>query len=70
MSMTRKKSKTNGRKTKHLDYFDRRGGALDRVIAAYKKGDDASDELNKALDALTLAHICATFGWADGPLKL
>ena len=64
MSQDRKR-KT--RKSRRPDYFDRRDQALDRVIAAYGKGDDA--ELNKALDVLTIAHVSATFDWADGPLK-
>jgi hypothetical protein len=62
-------SKRKTGKSRRADYFDRRDQALARVVAVYKKGDDASDELTKALDALTIAHVCATFDWADGPLK-
>lgn len=57
------------RKGSRSDYFARRDQALARVVAAYEKGDDARDDLTKALDALTIAHVCATFDWADGPLK-
>jgi hypothetical protein len=62
-----KKKKSND----SLDVFYRkRDRALERVVAAWEKGEAASeDELNKALDALTVAHISATFDWASGPHK-
>jgi hypothetical protein len=41
----------------------KRDEALERVVEIFLKGDDEEeeDELNKALDVLTVAHIKATF---------
>jgi hypothetical protein len=39
----------------------KRDEALERVVEIYSKGYDEEEELNKALDVLTVAHIKATF---------
>jgi hypothetical protein len=42
--------------------YDKRDRALERVVKAYLKGEDADeDELDKALDVLTVAHAAAAF---------
>jgi hypothetical protein len=45
--------------------------AIRRLIAAWEKyqGGGDPDKLEAALDALTVAHVAATFEWASGPLK-
>jgi hypothetical protein len=50
----------------HEDTLDalcqKRADALERVVEIYLKGhEEEEDELNKALDVLTVAHIKATF---------
>jgi hypothetical protein len=67
-------TKSNKRKRNKRDSLDvlysKRHKALERVVAAWEKDEAAGeDELNKALDALAVAHIAATFEWASGPLK-
>jgi hemoglobin-like flavoprotein len=65
-----KKSKL---KPKRNDAFDglyrKRDRALERVVAAYEKNSEDPEELNKALDALTVAHVALAFEWASGPLS-
>jgi hypothetical protein len=47
--------------------YRKRDKALERVVEIYMKGEDADeDELNKALDVLTVAHARATFEFVDG----
>jgi len=64
-----KKKKSND----SLDVFYRkRDRALERVVDAWQRSgapNDDGEELNKALDALTVAHVAATFEWASGPMK-
>ena len=60
--------KSNRMKPNSLDVlYDKRDRALERVVATWEKGETAGrDELNRALDALVLAHVAATFEWASG----
>jgi hypothetical protein len=47
----------------------KRDRALDRVIDVFEKRDDLDSDgeaLNKALDALTLAHVAVTFNFISG----
>jgi hypothetical protein len=54
---------------------DEKGKAMVRLVRAWIKYNrthddpEAEEELNIALDALTIAHAAATFEWASGPLK-
>jgi hypothetical protein len=49
------------------DLYLKRDAALERVVEIFMKGEDADeDELNKALDVLTVAHVTATFEFAGG----
>ena len=65
--MANSKRKTKRTKADLLDILYRnRNRALERVVAVWKKGEGAADdEMNKAVDALTVAHISATFEWAS-----
>jgi hypothetical protein len=67
-----KKSKSK-KKPDTLAQLDRkRDAALDRVLAAWIKKDAPDqdpDELNMALDALTLAHAAATFEFVSGSMS-
>jgi hypothetical protein len=51
----------------------KRDRAIARLVAAWEKyensveNDDAADELDAALDAVTLANVVHTFEWASGP---
>lgn len=65
--MANSKRKTKRTKANSLDILYRnRNRALERVVAVWKKGEGAADdEMNKAVDALTVAHISATFEWAS-----
>jgi hypothetical protein len=45
----------------------KRDRALDRVVAIVKNGETEDDELNSALDVLTITHAAATFHFAGGP---
>jgi hypothetical protein len=50
----------------------KRDGALERVVAIWEKGVDSqeeNEELNSALDVLTITHTAATFEFAGGPHK-
>lgn len=52
-----------------LAQLDRkRDAALERVLLAWMKDtpDQDPEELNRALDALTLAHAAATFEFVSG----
>ena len=44
------------------DLYDKRDRALERVVALWEKGQD----VNYALDVLTLAHAAATFKFVGG----
>jgi len=49
--------------------YDKRDRALERVVDIWLRSDDSNadpDELNKALDVLTVAHATATFEFIDG----
>ena len=49
--------------------YDQRDKALERVVDIFLRNDDSNadpDELNRALDVLTLAHARATFDFASG----
>jgi hypothetical protein len=67
-----KKKKSNERNSPDALYC-KRDKALERLVAAFEKygaaGEDHEDELNTALDALTIAHVAVTFEWANGPHK-
>ena len=67
-----KKAKST-KKPDTLAQLDRkRDAALDRVLAAWIKKDAPDqdpDELNRALDALTLAHAAATFEFVSGSMS-
>jgi hypothetical protein len=57
-------------KLSYEDIIAERDGALERVVALYEKGGgEDSDELNKALDVLAIAHTAATFEWASNSLS-
>jgi hypothetical protein len=58
----------SGEKTSLDALYRKRDKALERVVAAYKDLDkrDDGEELDRALDALTVAHAAATFEWASG----
>lgn len=45
--------------------YRKRDRALEHLVATYNANEEDLDELNKALDALTLAHAAATFEWAS-----
>jgi len=64
-------SKSTNKKSVEVDSLDalyrKRDDALARVVKVFEKSETADkDELNRALDALTVAHIAATFEWASG----
>ena len=47
--------------------YDKRDKALERVVDIFLKGEEADDdELNMALDVLTVAHATAAFEHASG----
>jgi hypothetical protein len=49
--------------------YRERGRALERVVALCEQnGGEDSDELNRALDVLAIAHTAATFEWASNSL--
>ena len=53
-------------------WHDEAQHAINEVVAAweaYQTTGEYTDELNKALDALAIAHAAKTFEWATGPLK-
>jgi hypothetical protein len=50
--------------------YRERNSALERVVALWEQdGGEDSDELNKALDVLAIAHTAATFEWASNSLS-
>jgi hypothetical protein len=59
-----KQPKKKARKKRNsLDIlYDKRNRALERVVALWEKDQDVND----ALDALTLAHTAATFEFVGG----
>ena len=57
------------KKKRAESWYDLRDQALADVVAIYVKGERTEDELNRALDALALAHTAATFEWGGGPIK-
>jgi hypothetical protein len=68
-----KSKKKQSKERNSLDaLYRKRDMALDRVVATLGKYGATSgepEELNKVLDALTVAHIAATFEWASGSLN-
>jgi hypothetical protein len=57
-------------KVSYEDMIAERDSALERVVALWEQGGgEDSDELNKALDVLAIAHTVATFEWASGSLS-
>jgi hypothetical protein len=51
------------------DWYHKRDKALARVVEILEKGEKDDDDLNRALDALAVAHTAAAFeGWS-GTLK-
>ena len=58
VSVMKQLKKKTRRKRDSLDtLFNKRDRALERVVALLENGQDVND----ALDALTLAHVSATF---------
>jgi len=65
--MKQSKKKQSNEHNSLDELYHRRQKALERVISTWEKGETAGDdELNRALDALTVAHVAATFEWASG----
>ena len=57
-------------KLSYEDLIAERDSALERVIALSEQaGGEGSEELNKALDVLAIAHTAAAFEWASGSLS-
>ena len=70
--MTKSKKKQSSERNSLDALYLKRDRALERVVATWGKHGATSEEpeeLNKALDALTIAHVAATFEWASGPHK-
>jgi hypothetical protein len=64
MTVSRKKQR---HKRDPLDtLYRKRDRALERVVAIYENGEAEDEELNTALDVLTLAHTAATFQFVGG----
>jgi hypothetical protein len=65
-----KTSKKKRQKRDPLDtLYRKRDRALERVVALWDKSgapDDDPEDLNRALDVLTLAHTAATFEFVGG----
>ena len=61
--------KKTSRRQSHLidDLFEKRDRALERVVNIWlhQVGAGEGDELNKALDVLTVAHATVTFEYAS-----
>jgi hypothetical protein len=67
MQQSKKKKRTERNSLDTL--YRKRDRALERVVAIWEKSGgstEGSDELNRALDVLTIAHTTATFEWASG----
>ena len=65
--------KSSSKKRKERDPLDalyrRRDKALQRVVDVFDNGaakDPDGEKLNRALDALTLAHVASTFHFVGG----
>jgi hypothetical protein len=61
-------------KEESLDLLEaRRDAALSELAEKHREyydhGEGSVDEILKALDAATIAHLAATFKWANGPHK-
>jgi hypothetical protein len=57
-----------------LDLLEaRRNAALSDLAEKHRElydyGEGSVEEILKALDAVTVAHLAATFKWANGPHK-
>jgi hypothetical protein len=69
--MTKQKMTKHAAQVKMLGR--KRDRAIARLVAAWQKyensveDDDAADELEAALDLVTLANVVHTFEWASGP---
>ena len=66
--MTESKNKRRKRDSIEV-WFHKRNKALARVVEIWLHGEKTEGDLNRALDALSVAHTAATFEWGDGPLK-
>ena len=67
--MKQPKKKTCKKRDSLDALYDKRGRALERVVAIWKQCEDPKedpDALEKALDALTLTHVAATFKFVGG----
>jgi uncharacterized coiled-coil DUF342 family protein len=60
--MKQPKKKTRKKRDSLDKLYDKRDRALERVVALWEKDQDVND----ALDALTLAHTAATFMFVGG----
>jgi hypothetical protein len=67
--MTKSKKKKSNERNSLDALYRKRDRGLERVVATWEKrraaGEDPEDELNTALDALTIAHVAVTFEWAS-----
>lgn len=67
MKPSNKKKRTDHNSLDTL--YRKRDRALERVITTWEQSGDSeekTEELNRALDVLTMAHTAATFEWASG----
>ena len=64
MKTTKKttKKKTRGERKSLATLYDERDRAVERVVALWRKSED----VNSALDVLTLAHTAVTFRFVGG----
>jgi uncharacterized coiled-coil DUF342 family protein len=60
--MIQPKKKTRKKRESLDTLYDKRNRALERVVALWEKDQD----VNHALDVLTLAHAAATFEFVGG----
>jgi hypothetical protein len=67
--MKQPKKKTRKKRDRFDILCDKRDRALDRVVKLWcesEPSNEGSEELNTALDVLTLAHAAATFEFVGG----
>jgi hypothetical protein len=70
--MQKSKKRKSGERNSLDTLYRKRDTALERVVAIWEKSDvskEDPDELDRALDVLTLAHTAATFEFVGGPHK-
>jgi hypothetical protein len=64
--MTVPKKKKRHKRNPLDTLYRKRDRALERVVAIYENGEAEDEELNTALDVLTLTHAAATFEFVGG----